>query len=208
MVRPYAIIPKRMSDQPHREKGLVLVISGPSGVGKTSIVRELVGHLAGRFSVSATTRARTEGEEDGTDYFFLREERFQEMIDEGEFLEYAQVFGKDWYGTPREPVQAAVERGELVVLDIDVQGGLQVRSCLPEALLVFVLPPSDEELLRRLRTRGREVEQAIMRRFEEAKKEITLARTSQAYDHMIVNDDLERAIEEACSLVTQRCAGP
>ncbi|MHC4990352.1 MAG: guanylate kinase [Planctomycetota bacterium] len=185
-------------------RGLLLVVSGPSGVGKTSIVREVITQLGGRFSVSATTRPRSETEVEGKDYFFLDEARFEDMRQHGEFLEYAQVFGKHWYGTPREPIEQALQQGELIILDIDVQGAQQVRQSMPESLMVFVLPPSEEELLRRLRKRGREAEEVIQRRFQEAKREIDLARRSDVYDHLIVNDDLPRAIEHTCSIIRER----
>ncbi|MHC5002187.1 MAG: guanylate kinase [Planctomycetota bacterium] len=186
--------------------GLLLVISGPSGVGKSSIVAEVRRRLGGTFSVSATTRPRADGEQDGREYYFLTEERFAEMREANAFLEHAHVFGKYWYGTPRGPIVEAMRRGDLVILDIDVQGALQVRKSMPEALMIFVLPPSEEELERRLRTRGRDEESAIQRRFQEAKREIELARGSQAYDHMIVNDDLARSSEQACVIIRKRLA--
>jgi guanylate kinase len=186
--------------------GLLLVISGPSGVGKTSIVREVERRLGGSFSVSATTRPRSASEVDGRDYFFVTEERFDAMLAGGEFLEHAQVFGKHRYGTPRGPVDDGLRHGRLIILEIDVQGALQVHAAMPEALMIFILPPSDEELLRRLRDRAREDEDRIQRRYAEARQEIQLARASAAYDHMIVNDDLPRAIEETCRIITRRQA--
>jgi guanylate kinase len=196
------------ADQSHERtgasRGLLLVISGPSGVGKTSIVRGLRERLGGSFSVSATTRPRTAREVEGLDYYFVSDERFRAMLDAGEFLEHALVFGRHYYGTPRLPVEAAMARGELVILDIDVQGGLQVKKAMAEALMLFVLPPGDDELLRRLRGRAREDESVIQRRFAEAKREIDLATSSGAYDHMVVNDELERAVDEACRIVDAR----
>jgi guanylate kinase len=184
--------------------GLLLVLSGPSGVGKTSIVKGLRHRLGGRFSVSATTRQRTASEVEGRDYFFVDEPTFQRMADGGEFLEFAQVFGRHRYGTPRAPVEEALGRGELIILDIDVQGAIQVRRSLPSAFLIFILPPDEGELLRRLRGRARDDEAAIQRRFDEARREIELARRSEAYDHFVVNDDLARATEEVCGLVASR----
>jgi len=196
-----------MSREPGRQRGLLLVVSGPSGSGKTTISRAVERRLEGTFSVSATTRPQSTFETGGHDYDFLTEEEFLQKIKAGAFLEYAQVFGKHWYGTPRLPVERQLAEGKLVILDIDVQGALQVRQSMPEALMIFVVPPRDEELLRRLRGRGREGEDSIQRRFAEAQKEIEIARTSGAYDATVVNDVLEQAIDEPCRLVEQRRAG-
>lgn len=187
-------------------RGLLLVVSGPSGVGKTTIVHELIRRFGGTFSVSATTRARTANEVDGRDYFFLDEPTFQRWIDEDRFLEVAQVFGRSWYGTPEAPVRAELARGRLVVLDIDVQGAENVRRRVPESLSVFVLPPSEEELLKRLRGRGREDEAAIERRFAESKLEIARAREGRTYDAFVVNDSLPRVIDEVTAIVASRLA--
>jgi guanylate kinase len=185
-------------------KGLLLVVSGPSGVGKTTIVHEVIRRLGGEFSVSATTRARTERERDGVDYHFVDQPTFQRWIDEGRFLEYAQVFGRSWYGTLRDQVEQALGEGKLIVLDIDVQGARDVKARMPSAFGVFVLPPSEGTLLRRLHARGREDESAIQRRFAEAQKEIAFAKSSAVYDAFIVNDDLEIAIDQLCDLVRAR----
>ncbi len=190
----------------HDDRGLLLVISGPSGSGKTTIARAVERRLDGAFSVSATTRPKASGEKSGRDYEFLSEQEFRALIEQGALLEYAQVYGNHWYGTPREPVQRRLDEGRLVILDIDVQGGLQVKRAMPEALLVFVLPPSDEELLRRLRNRGRDDEASVERRLAEAKREIEVGRA--AYDAKIINDDLEQAIEELSSLVEKRRGDP
>ena len=186
--------------------GLLLVMSGPSGVGKTTIVHELIRRFGGLFSVSATTRSPGPGERDGVDYFFIDQPTFQRWIDEDRFLEHAQVFGRSWYGTPEGPVREALARGELVVLDIDVQGAENVRRKVPEALGVFVLPPSEEELLKRLRARGREDEAAIERRFAESKKEIARARAGSTYDVFVVNDTLARVTDEVAAAVAARLA--
>jgi guanylate kinase len=196
-----------MSPDQSCQRGLLLVVSGPSGTGKTTIARAVESRLDGTFSVSATTRPQSQIETGGRDYDFLSEPQFQEKVRSGALLEYAQVFGKHWYGTPRQPVETQMAEGRLVILDIDVQGALQVRESMPEALMVFVVPPNDDELLRRLRDRGREGEAAIQRRFAEARKEIDIARTSGAFDATVVNDDLEQAITETCRLVEQRLAG-
>jgi guanylate kinase len=182
-------------------KGLLLVVSGPSGVGKTTIVHEVIRRLGGEFSVSATTRARTERERDGVDYHFVDQATFQKWIDAGRFLEYAQVFGRSWYGTLQDQVEQALCEGKLIVLDIDVQGARSVKQRMPGAFTVFVLPPDEATLLKRLHARGREDEAAIERRFAEAKTEIDFARTSGVYDAFVVNDDLELAIDQVCDLV-------
>ncbi len=187
-------------------KGLLLVISGPSGSGKTSIARAVEKRLGAIFSVSATTRPRSDSERPGRDYEFLSEQAFEDMVDGGEFLEHARVYGRYRYGTPREPVRRHLDEGRLVILDIDVQGALQVRQAMPDALLVFVMPPDDEELEHRLRSRGRDDEQSIQRRLAEARREIEVGLHSGAYDEQIVNDDLDRAVDQACRLAQQRRA--
>jgi guanylate kinase len=184
--------------------GLLLVVSGPSGVGKTTIVHRLQTHFDGVFSVSATTRPRTDQEVEGRDYHFVSDDAFQSMVDRGEFLEHATVFGRYRYGTPRGPVEAQLRTGRLIILDIDVQGALQVRRSMPDALLMFIMPPSDEELLRRLRARGREDEVVIQRRFAESRQEIELARSSGAFDMLVVNDDLDRAVSDAAAEILRR----
>lgn len=197
-----AIMPSDASN----EQGVLLVISGPSGVGKTTIVRAVLDRLDTVFSVSATTRPQAPGEVHGRDYYFITEEEFQKRIERDEFLEYAQVFGRHWYGTPRNSIQDHLDNGHVVVLDIDVQGGLQVKQRMPDALMIFIEPPNDDELLRRLRQRAREDEQVIQRRFAEAKHEMRQARESGVYDRIIVNDDLQRAIDEVCDTVAERQA--
>jgi guanylate kinase len=186
------------------KNGLLLVVSGPSGVGKTTIVHEVIRRLGGEFSVSATTRERSGRERDGVDYHFVDEETFQQWINEGRFLEHAQVFGRNWYGTLRNQVEDALAQGSLIVLDIDVQGARDVKRAMPSAFSLFVLPPDETALLKRLHARGREDEAAIDRRFAEAKKEIEFAKTSDVYDAFVINDDLEIAIDEVTDLVRAR----
>jgi guanylate kinase len=183
------------------DTGLLVVISGPSGVGKTTIAKAVRDRLDGVLSVSATTRPRSPQEREGEDYHFVTEPAFDAMVRDDAFLEHACVFGRHRYGTPRGPVDDALKRGRLVILEIDVQGALQVRRAAPHALMLFVMPPSEEALLRRLRGRARDDEAAIQRRFAEAKREIDVARRSDAYDAFIVNDDLETAMREACAFV-------
>lgn len=187
--------------------GLLLVLSGPSGVGKTTIVKELRRRLPGAvFSVSGTTRPRTSKEIDGADYHFLSPEEFERRVRAGEFLEHATYAGAR-YGTLRAPVDAALAEGRIMILDIDVQGGRQVRAKRPDCLALFILPPDEATLLARLRDRARDDEAAIQRRFARARGEIEEARASAAYDAFIVNDDLEKAVAAALAIVQRRLTG-
>lgn len=195
---------RRATETRSSPPGLLLVVSGPSGVGKTTIVRRILERFDGVFSVSATTRPRTAVETDGVDYHFLDEPSFQTWIDHDRFLEYAQVFGRSWYGTPRKEIESRLAEGRLVALDIDVQGAIQIRERMPDAFGIFVLPPNDAELLRRLRARGREDEATIERRHAEATREMRVARECGAYDEFVVNDDLDRVVEETIRLVGRR----
>ncbi len=183
--------------------GLLLVISGPSGVGKTTITHAVEQRLGGVFSVSMTTRPKTDKDVDGRDYFFVSPAKFKAARDAGELLEWAEVFGH-YYGTPRSFVEQHLDEGKLVILEIDVAGAEQVRQQMPDCYAVFVLPPTDEELLKRLRRRQREDESVIQRRFAEAKREIERAKSGGTYDEFIVNDNLDEAIGTAVQLVRQR----
>lgn len=174
-------------------KGGLLIISGPSGVGKTTITHRVEKEIAALFSVSLTTRPQTAADVNGRDYWFVDRAEFDRQRDVGLLLEWAEVFGH-CYGTPIQPVQQAIVSGRWMILEIDVQGAIQVKKRMPESTAVFILPPSEEILLQRLRSRGREGEEAIQRRFAKAKKEIALARESGVYDRFVVNDDLETAI--------------
>lgn len=182
--------------------GLLVVISGPSGVGKTTIVHRVKDAFNATFSVSATTRPQCSSEIDGRDYFFVTSDEFNTKAQNNEFLEHAEVFGCHKYGTLREPVNTCLSSGNIVLLDIDVQGGMQIRDNMPESVRIFILPPSEQELLRRLEDRGREDKDAIARRFQEAKSEIKLAQESGAYEYFIVNDNLELAIAEITSIIS------
>jgi guanylate kinase len=182
------------------------VLSGPSGVGKTTMVKELRRRLPGSvFSVSGTTRQRTPREVDGVDYHFLSPEEFERRVQAGEFLEHATFAGAR-YGTLRAPVDEALAAGKIMILDIDVQGGRQVRATRPDCLALFILPPDEATLLARLRDRARDDEAAIQRRFARARGEIDEARTSAAYDAFIVNDDLESAVASALTIIRARLA--
>lgn len=182
--------------------GLLAIVSGPSGAGKTTITRRLEKEIAAEFSVSMTTRPKSAKDVEGRDYFFVASERFQRAIDEGELLEWAEVFGNR-YGTPRSFVQQRLDRGRVVLLEIDVRGAERVKAEMPEAVALFILPPGEEELLRRLRSRGREDEATIQRRFAKAKDEMARARASGVYDHFLTNDDLEATCRRAVETVRQ-----
>lgn len=185
------------------DDGLLLIISGPSGVGKTTITRAVERNIPGSiFSVSATTRAPTPADVEGVDYHFVSDEQFQAMIDAGQFLEWADVFGKR-YGTPRLWVQEQLARGRLVILEIDVRGAAQVKEQMPDAFALFILPPGEEELLERLRSRKRESEDVIQRRYAEAKREIAEARAGGVYDEFIVNENLDEAIAQTLRVVNE-----
>ncbi len=188
------------------DTGLLLIISGPSGVGKTTITRAVERAIPGSvFSVSATTRAKTAADVEGVDYHFVDEAEFQRMIDADEFLEYAGVFDK-CYGTPKAWVFEQLRRGRLVILEIDVQGAQIVKSKVPDAFGIFIEPPSEEELLRRLRLRKREDEAKIQRRFAAAKAEIHTARQASIYNRFITNNVLDDAINEAINAVSAELA--
>ncbi len=184
-------------------RGLLIVISGPSGVGKTTITQQLVRRLGAVFSVSMTTRPAKPGDRDGVDYYFVNEARFKHAIDNGELLEWARVFDR-CYGTPRKPVEEHLAAGRDVILEIDVAGGKQVKAAMPQMLGLFILPPSEQDLVTRLRGRGREDEAEIQRRFREAQREIEEAKACGAYDHFIVNQDLDRSVLEAEQIVKQQ----
>jgi guanylate kinase len=192
------------------DNGLLLIISGPSGVGKTTITRAVERAIPGAvFSVSVTTRQKTVSDVEGVDYHFVSDGEFDRLVAEDELLEWAEVFGRR-YGTPRRWVDEQLRRGRLVILEIDVKGARQVKERMrggAGAFGMFILPPSEEVLLQRLRARRRDTEEAIARRFAEAKREIAEARACSAYDAFIVNDELEGAIDEAVETVRRRIAG-
>ena len=174
-------------------KGVLMVFSGPSGCGNGTVLKEFFAQGGEAFlSVSATTRAPRPGEENGVHYFFLQKEEFERMIEQGEILEHASYCG-NYYGTPRGPVYERLERGENVILEIEVQGALQIREKCPEAVLVFVLPPSLKELERRLVDRNTEDRETVDRRLSAAAEEIRMA---YQYDYVVVNDALDDAVQE------------
>jgi len=178
---------------------LVLIVSGPSGSGKSTLVQRIL-ELPGTMpSISCTTRPRRTTESSGKCYDFVTEAEFDAMVARGEFLEYARVFGKHSYGTPKKWLEESRKRGLDLVLEIDVQGAAQVKEKLPESVAIFILPPSREELERRLRSRGQDPDEEIARRLAKARDEITAF--GKYYDFCVVNEDVERAGREAQAIV-------
>ena len=180
-------------------KGKFVIVSGPSGVGKSTICQAVVERTGASLSVSMTTRPKSEREVDGKDYRFVSRSEFERGIANDEFLEYADVFG-NYYGTPRAATQAALDDGKTVILEIDVQGALKVRRICPEAMMIFILPPSQNDLPGRMNGRGRGEDEATARlRLDTAGREIAAA--WQYYDNMVINDDLEQAINEVIGII-------
>ena len=181
-----------------KSKGILLVISAPSGCGKSTVVHRLMEKRSNiGFSVSATTRKPRTGEQDGKDYFFVTREKFDEMIAQDAFFEHAEYAG-NCYGTPKEPVIKSLQEGRDIILEIDVQGAFQVKKKLPEALLIFIMPPSFEELERRLVSRGTDSPEVIKVRLETAKKECLV---KDSFDHIVINDEVEKAVERIEKLI-------
>jgi guanylate kinase len=190
---------------PNDSSPLVWIVSGPSGSGKSTLVEKILEMPGTMFSISCTTRPPRPAESPGKWYDFVTERDFERMIAEGAFLEHARVFGKHWYGTPRKWIERAREAGKDLVLEIDVQGAAQVKEKLPGALAIFIVPPSRQELERRIRARGQDSEEEIARRLERARQEI---QKFTDYNFVVVNDDLERAGREVQAIVTsaRRCS--
>ena len=180
-----------------------VVLSAPSGTGKTSIAKALVeGSEDFVFSVSATTRPARDHETDGVHYQFVEESDFQAMLDADELLEWAEVHGH-LYGTPERNLSTGAKRGQHVVMDIDVQGAVQVRTRVPDAVLVFILPPSADALVGRLRGRGTEGDHALTKRLQNAREELERARD---FDYVVVNETLEQAVDEVRAIATGQIA--
>ena len=181
------------------QQGILVVVSGFSGAGKGTLMKELLKRYDNyALSVSATTRQPREGEKDGEDYFFVNREYFQQMIEEGRLVEYAQ-YVNHYYGTPRDYVEKKMAEGEDVILEIEIQGALKVKKRFPDALLIFVTPPSAGELRRRLVGRGTETIEVINARLRRAAEE---ASGMEAYDYLLINDEIDACVEQMHQLIT------
>ena len=181
------------------KKGLLIVISGPSGVGKGTVRKALFereGHDL-VYSVSMTTRKPRDGEVDGADYYFVSQEEFERQIENDNLLEYAKFVG-NYYGTPFDKVEEQLEKGNEVVLEIEVQGAIQVKAKKPDAVFIFIAPPSYEALEQRLRRRGTESEEIIKERLDKAHREIEQA---PAYDYIVINDDVDNAADRIMAII-------
>ena len=179
------------------KKGIFIVISGPSGVGKDTIVNKLISDGYGIYSISMTTRERRIGEVDGKDYFFLTKEEFEENIKKNNLFEYA-IYNGYYYGTPKDFVFNNINNGTNVIAIIDVQGAMKIESKYSDALSIFIMPPSFEELEKRLKNRHTDTKDNIRKRLEIAKKEISY---KDKYDYVVVNDDLDRCINEIKNII-------
>ena len=187
--------------KPNVARGKLVIISGPSGVGKGTICAEVAKRLGNvLISVSVTTRPQGKDEVNGREYWFVSPQEFQRRIDEDLFLEYAEVFGH-LYGTSKDEVENALSSGKIVILEIDVQGGKKVKVMYPQAVMIFILPPDQRELARRLSGRGREEVEVAEKRLDEAGTEIASA--FQYYEHMVINDDLNQAVSEVIRIIEQ-----
>ena len=181
------------------DRGLLVVISGPSGVGKGT-VRKALFQMQNHnltYSVSMTTRKMRDGEIDGKDYYFVSEEKFKEYIKEGKMLEYAKFVG-NYYGTPKDKVEENLDKGQEVVLEIEVEGATQVKKQMPDCVMIFIAPPSKEALYERLKKRGTESEEIIRERIEKANREFEKA---QNYDYIVVNDEVNNAADRIMAII-------
>lgn len=187
----------------NRGRGLLIVISGPSGAGKGTICKSFMERNKDVvLSVSATTRSPRKGEVDGVNYHFMTKEQFKDKIKSNDFLEYAEVYD-NFYGTPKSNVEELLESGKDVILEIDIQGALKVKENTEDGVFVFILPPSMEELKQRIIKRGSETEESLMKRFKSAYKEINFV---SKYNYAVVNDEVETAVEKLESIITaEKC---
>lgn len=183
-------------------KGQLLVISGPSGAGKGTVCKALIEKNPIWISVSCTTRTPRQGEEHGINYYFINKEEFLKRIDSDDFLEYAEVYG-NFYGTPKSEVLKMLDEGKDVILEIDIQGALKIKSTYPDGVFIFIMPPSMEELRNRITNRGSETPESLKTRMESAYNEINFA---SKYDYAVVNDEVEEAVKKIESIiVAEKC---
>lgn len=182
-------------------RGMLLVVSAPSGAGKTTIVKEILREFPNfGFSVSATTRDKRPGEVDGRDYFFLTKDEFEKRISSGELVEYEEIYS-NYYGTLKSEVEKALSNGKDIVFDVDVNGGLSIKARFPEAVLVFIKPPSVEALRKRLEGRGSETVEEIDRRMSRVGMELE---KGEAFDYIVVNDELKRAVTDVFGIINKK----
>ncbi|WP_223670579.1 guanylate kinase [Kangiella shandongensis] len=190
-----------MTQSQNTAKGTLYVVSAPSGAGKTSLLKAVLAQMPElKLSISHTTRQQRPSETNGVDYHFVTVDEFQQMLDKESFLEHAEVFG-NYYGTSRVWLEEQLEQGNDVILEIDWQGARQVRLLMPECRSIFILPPSQEELLNRLRGRGQDSDEVIQSRMAEANREII---HYDEYDYLVINDDFELACQELSAIFTAR----
>jgi guanylate kinase len=184
--------------------GVLLIVSGPSGVGKTTICKRLTQRLDSFLSVSATTRARRDNEVDGTDYHFVARDAFERDLREGRCLEHAKVYGGNYYGTPREPVERALLAGRVVILEIEIEGTIQVKRQYPEAIGIYILAPTADEQKQRLVGRQKDTPEAIRERLSKADGEIRYAQECGVYSHFLINHDVEETVEAIVNIVQEK----
>ncbi|MBP3635213.1 MAG: guanylate kinase [Bacilli bacterium] len=184
-----------------RKKGKLFVISGPSGVGKDTIVKEYLKNHNGHLSVSATTRLPRKNEVDGKDYYFLTTNEFKNWIDDGNFLEYA-IYNDNYYGTPKSKIDEYLQKGINVFLIIEVQGGLQIKNKIKNSVLIFILPPSLDELKQRLLDRNLDSIGIVENRLKIAEEEI---KVSEKYDYLIVNRDVNNSVDKLDMIINEEC---
>lgn len=181
-----------------KEKGILFILSGPSGVGKGTVRKKLFEEEVDlQYSISMTTRDKRAGEVDGVDYFYKTREEFEQLVNDGQLLEYAQ-YVNNYYGTPRNYVEETLEKGQDVFLEIEVQGAMQVKENFPEGVFIFLFPPSLEELKNRIVNRGTESQDLVLNRLKEARNEIEMM---DAYDYVVVNDQVEAAVDKVKAII-------